>query len=236
MGAVASIGKKKKIQRNQEENRCVQDEARSFRSKLGAIKFMTKNVHSRHAFGKFLTHNPKLEFLTCYSEIEDMKLLDDDHIMEQAQALILKYKLMNDCATATDDANTPEVPAILVWDKLLKLRNLDLKNTTKRQLITTLGMVENELLTELCDPFQEFLRSPAYAEWQEFMVEKQKMRIATHNDHHDSAHIPIKPTGSVHNPNITPVIPSPFVTKEGHPSKRIHGIRASQEFKGIVPG
>lgn len=64
-----------------DSRRGVQEDARSFGSKLGAIRLLTKNDSSREAFMGFLQQRGKAELLSCYLGLEDIR-----HIQSEDQA------------------------------------------------------------------------------------------------------------------------------------------------------
>jgi CheY-like chemotaxis protein len=70
----------------------IQDEARSFRSKTGAIKMLARNELSFNAFLQYLTEKGKNEFLICYRDMEEIKSLDEDQMISRTAALIWRYK------------------------------------------------------------------------------------------------------------------------------------------------
>lgn len=69
------------LQSKVDARRGVQEDARSFGSKLGAIRLLTKNDSSREAFMGFLQQRSKAELLSCYLGLEDIK-----HIQSEDQA------------------------------------------------------------------------------------------------------------------------------------------------------
>ena len=81
----------------------VQDDARSFRSKLMAIKMLTKNKKSQQALKDYLLTQNKAELLTCYLDLEEIRLLTDEQALTRASALVWRYKTQFEAARNNND-------------------------------------------------------------------------------------------------------------------------------------
>jgi hypothetical protein len=170
----------------------VQDEARSFRSKVDAMRFITKNQVSRQALLQYLEETKEgVEFLTCFIDLEDIKLQPrDDAFVALVTSTVTKYKILNDKAEAHELPNGAVIE--IIWEKLRRLRQLDLKATTKKKVLETLNAVQNQLLGELSVPFEKFLESPQYFAWRQNQnkLEKDHAQVGhTINSVHHSNHI-----------------------------------------------
>ncbi len=75
-------------------NENVQDEARSFRSKVSAIKMLARQQSSFESFMKFLDEIGKSEYLICFRDIEEIKKLEEDQIISRTYALVFRYKAL----------------------------------------------------------------------------------------------------------------------------------------------
>lgn len=155
-------------------NMSVQDEARSFRSKVEAIRFMTKNVLSRQAFQQYLEQNHGgVEYLQCFIELDEVKALNDDRLIPQVSTLLSKYQTMCEQAEALPTPD-PTNNAVNLWEKLRRVRLMDVKRITRKDLISTITAVQNQVLGELAAPFEAFLDSTMYKAWQENQIKAEK--------------------------------------------------------------
>lgn len=170
MGAACSANRKKVGDSN---NNSVQDEARSFRSKVDAIKFIMRNVHSRYALRIYLEGVGGVEYLMCYTDLEEIKMQKDADIAIICQSTLSKYEAMNENSLNFEGGATNDIEQIL-WEKLRRLRALDLKTVTRKELTSTINAVQSNLLGELADPFEGFLKSPQYKQWNEHQVSQEK--------------------------------------------------------------
>ncbi|KAJ1410580.1 hypothetical protein B484DRAFT_188163 [Ochromonadaceae sp. CCMP2298] len=159
----------------------VQDEARSYRSKQGAIKMLIKNTKSRQAFLEFLQTENKEEIMTCYQDLVEIRLLTDDQAFTRTSALVWRYKAQSEAARRKGaDAqkgarrdNSLEVQ-ITVWDCLGQLRHIDKELPEREGLIRLLALSQNDLLAKLIVPFEGFLESRFYKHWQNQQVEEER--------------------------------------------------------------
>lgn len=163
-------------------NISVQDEARSFRSKVDAMKFMTKNIHSRYAFRLYLEKNGGVEFLMCYIDLEEIKMQTDEHIIPIAISTLSKYEMINEEATRSGKVDQTQEIELVIWEKMRRLRQLDMKNTTRKEMVKCVNTIQSQLLAELASPFEGFLQSPQYRDWNQHQVksegEKHKTQTA----------------------------------------------------------
>ena len=84
-------------------HRGVQEDARSFGSKLGAIRLLTKNDSSREAFMGFLQQRSKAELLSCYLGLEEIKRIQsEDQAYTRVCALV--------CRLANYSTTYPSLP------------------------------------------------------------------------------------------------------------------------------
>lgn len=158
----------------------VQDEARSFRSKVDAIRFILRNVLSRHAFKLYLEKNTGVEYLLCYIDLEEIKSLGNDTMIALTTYMLSKYKTMNEASENSKDPKA--IISQIIWEKLRRLRDVDLQQTPYQKLISVIINVQNQVLTELTEEFQGFLKSNDYKEWKEHQMklEKEKSKLPSH--------------------------------------------------------
>lgn len=199
----------------------VQDEARSFHSKISAIKLLTRGENSYNSFLSFLQKQHIAEYLICFRDIEEIRCLSEDQIISRASALVWRYKTIYETYRVLgiknykfDDAPTSETATqvavkdsaklsnifaaivnetyegdpfeltrnfdaptqmeYLVWESLGKLRNLDFSSISVGLLQKYLLLAQNELLTRLILPFEEYLQSEEYKQWKLAQIEFER--------------------------------------------------------------
>lgn len=173
MGCIFSLHRRKVS--DGVNNMSVQDEARSFRSKVEAIRFMTKNLLSRHAFQQYLEQNHAgVEYLQCFIDLDELKALNDDKLIPQTTMLLSKYQALCENAEKVSTADAANIVVINLWEKLRRLRILDIKKITRKDLLSTVIAVQNQILGELATPFESFLDSTMYRVWQEDQLKAEK--------------------------------------------------------------
>eukprot|EP01031_Cornospumella_fuschlensis_P025517 gene25517-30807_t len=104
----------------------MQDDARSFRSKVGAIKMISRSDNSFNAFLKFLDNDGFAPFLVCFKDMEEIKKLAEDQMISRTAALIWRYKVIFENVKVL--GNKPTDHEYLIWDCLGKLRQIDVAN------------------------------------------------------------------------------------------------------------
>lgn len=152
----------------------IQDDARSFRSKVGAIKMLSRSEQSFSAFQKFLETDGFAPFLVCFRDMEEIKKLAEDQMISRTAALIWRYKVIYENVKVL--GQKPENNEYLIWDCLGKLRQIDIANAPASLIMKYLLIAENEILARLVRPFESFLHSPQYKSWQDTLLEQEKMR------------------------------------------------------------
>lgn len=152
----------------------IQDEARSFRSKLGAIKMLTRNDVSYQSFLEYLQDKGKSEFLVCYRDMEEIKTLAEDQMISRTAALIWRYKSIFESVRV--HGVRPDNMEYLIWECFGKLRQMDIANAPAELILKHLLIAQNEILARLVIPFESYLQSPNYKNWQERLIEIEKQR------------------------------------------------------------
>eukprot|EP01038_Epipyxis_sp_PR26KG_P012053 gene12053-16129_t len=159
---------------NLNNNRSMQDDARSFRSKLGAIKMLTKSKNSRAAFLQFLQSCDSSEFLICYQDIEEIKSLGDDQKNSRTAALVARYKSLYVESRVNGSINKPNYSIQVLWEGLGKLRNVDFASIDNITLNSLIIIAQNDILARLMNPFEQFLSSNIYKQWQEDQIKGER--------------------------------------------------------------
>jgi hypothetical protein len=164
MGCQTSSARVKVID-NFTDNSSVQQEAESFRCQVKAVRYALKDATLRCVFQEYLsTQDCGTVFLTCYLEIEDLKSQPDTALIPMLNAAMAKYQLLYEqkLSTSTTSRPTTSCGMIALWGKLKQLKSLDQSNITKTALVRALTTTQNHMLSELVEPFDEFLESPVF--------------------------------------------------------------------------
>jgi hypothetical protein len=140
----------------------VQQEAESFRCQVKAVRYALKDSTLRCVFQEYLaTQDCGTVFLTCYLEIEDLKFQPDAALIPMLNATLAKYQLLYEQQQSTDRPAT-SCGMNALWGKLKPLKALNVTNITKAALLRALTTTQNHMLSELAEPFDEFLESPVF--------------------------------------------------------------------------
>jgi CheY-like chemotaxis protein len=152
----------------------IQDDARSFRSKVGALKMLIRAATAFESILKYLNQHGRGEYLICYRDMEEIKCLDNDQMVSRTAALIWRYKTSYEAVRASGQvADTIEYR---IWECFGKLRQLDIANAPADVVKKYLIIAQNEIMARLVVPFDDYLLSPNYKEWQESQIEAEKQR------------------------------------------------------------
>lgn len=155
-------------------NSTIQDEARSYRSKVGAMRIILKNVHSRRALIKYLEVHHKAEYVKCFQELEEARLSRDDRLFRtDLKRIIANYKSVAELAESKHAE--PTCIEYALWDCFGPLRHTQIDSTASLQISKYVHIAQDSLLSQICSLFEEFLDSPEYEECKNFTVENQKM-------------------------------------------------------------
>jgi CheY-like chemotaxis protein len=172
-------------------NENVQDEARSFRSKVSAIKMLARQQSSYESFFQYLEDIGKSEYLVCFRDIEEIKKLEEDQMISRTYALVCRYKALYEEfkislieGNNNSDRNFRSKLASyavssskhLVWECFGKLKSLDYTNTTGEVIYKYLVIAENDLISRLVVPLESYLASPFYKSWQDEQLDLEKKR------------------------------------------------------------
>jgi len=131
-------------------HRGVQEDARSFGSKLGAIRLLTKNDSSREAFMGFLQQRSKAELLSCYLGLEDIKRIQsEDQAYTRVCALVCRLEL-TDAFIYIDLANYSTTYPSLPLNFPFYLSSCQVQGRVRLSQGCD-GRVEDDLWPALCD-------------------------------------------------------------------------------------
>lgn len=140
----------------------VQEESQSFRCNVKAVRYALKDPTVRLEFQTYLlSQSSVVEFLSCFLELELMKSQLDDELIPSINVLLAKYQLMYEQSLRINayTTHTPGVSIHAVWGKLRRLSTLDLNGITRAHLMRAVLDAQNQMLSELAVPFEEFLES-----------------------------------------------------------------------------
>lgn len=154
----------------------VQDDARSFRSKHSAIKMLTKNKLSCQALTDYLKTQNKVELLTCYMDLEEIRQLTEEQALTRASALVWRYKTQFESVRKAEQNSKVKSVEVVVWECLGRLRYVDGGNIESDHLLKMINNSQNDLLSKLILPFEGFLNSKQYKAWQDAHVQDEKLR------------------------------------------------------------
>jgi len=179
----------------QNTHRSPQDDARSYRSKVYAIRYLVKNVIARRAFESYLKRlkTKGEEYLHCYIDLEELKIEHNiDKILIVNTFILSKYNFsppipdsnINRTSSNDNDDDAAAAIAVLVnkkiWDKLEKLRETNLRRTNRDNLIRLVLGIQHQMLNELIDDFNVYLDSKDYKDWKNREMRMEKQQIKAH--------------------------------------------------------
>lgn len=146
MGVGASV-----FQAKPAEERNVQDEARSFSSKLGAMRIILKSPTSQKAFLTFCDKKGKAEYMRYFEELEKYKSYKVEEANEKLKKLIPFVVSVDEFDI---DIDGKAKSALQCLEPLNKLK---VKHFTQIELIRAVQRSQDNLLTTLIDEFEEYL-------------------------------------------------------------------------------
>ncbi len=151
------------------------DDARSYRSKVGAMRIILKNVHTRRALIKYVEVFEKSEYVKCFQELEEVRILKDDkQFKQQLKNLLANYKSVMEVAEQKNsDMNCIE---FALWDCFGPLRHADIDTCTTLLINKYVHVAQDSLLSQVCTLFEQFLQSKEYNECKNYAVDNQKIK------------------------------------------------------------
>eukprot|EP01033_Poteriospumella_lacustris_P003267 gene3267-2409_t len=157
-----------------EKSTSIQDDARSFRSKVGALKMLIRTPTAYDSILKYLKQNGRGEYLVCYRDMEEIKGLDDDQMVSRTAALIWRYKTSFEAVRSR--GHVTDTIEYRIWECFGKLRQLDIANAHADVVKKYLIIAQNEIMARLVIPFDDYLGSATYKEWQDSQIDAEKQR------------------------------------------------------------
>jgi hypothetical protein len=153
---------KQKVRAEKEGGGKIQDEARSYKSKVGAGKLVLKNEAVRVEFRKFIEkegdEKGRTEFVTYFETLEQMKPLP-----REEQVLRIR-KLLELTVSSGDNNNNRSQIASTLFSCLRPLRPLKLDKATHIEIAKALNATQDLLVSAVTPEFEKFMDSKEFAE------------------------------------------------------------------------
>lgn len=163
MGCASSVAKK--VKAGDFEKGAIQDEARSYRSKVGAMRLVLKNEMTREVFKKFIENegnqDGRTEFVTYFEILDELKP------MPQSEQVVRLKKLMSLTPAQPDATFVPNDGKMIhstLWSCLRPLRPLKLDTATQIELMKAIGNTQDLLLSPVTPEFERFMESAEFVE------------------------------------------------------------------------
>jgi hypothetical protein len=134
----------------------IQDNARSYKSKIGGMRIILRNRMHHEDFVKFLKKRGKQRYIECYQELLKVKQHTDvETLLREISKLFLKYP----------------TEGMFIWDKnilvigtcLEPLRFNKDEELTTAAIIKNILWVEETLLSKVTLDFEEFISTREFA-------------------------------------------------------------------------
>lgn len=168
MGCTQSSGSKIKI-KDKDGGGKIQDEARSYRSKVGAGKLVLKNEAVRTEFRKFVEKESgeeegRTEFVTYFETIEQMKPLPrEEQVIRIRKLLELTIAPPDSSFRGNNKKDRNQVSTVL-FSCLRPLRPLKLEKATSIEIAKALNATQDLLVSAVTPEFEKFMDSDEFAE------------------------------------------------------------------------
>jgi CheY-like chemotaxis protein len=150
-----------------------QDMARSYVSKVGAIRMILKNSQSKQAFIKFIAENEKhaasQEYLNYYFDTEEVLHTLPDLVVPHAIDLIERHK-KNALSLGSETSRN-------ILSSLGKLGKVDLKTLSVPEIMHYLSKSQGETFGLLTPAFEAFTMSDAYKAWRNSEEQHEKIAL-----------------------------------------------------------
>jgi hypothetical protein len=158
----------------------IQDEARSYRSKVGAMRLFLKNESTRQTFKKFIEEQcnedptvKRVEFISYFEFLEQMKPLPQHEQISRLKTLLSMTPIQqNEDITLTK--RTENRINSTIWSCLRPLRPLKLDSTTLPELVKAINATQDLLLSPVCPEFERFMDSDEFEECKKTNLENHK--------------------------------------------------------------
>lgn len=157
-----------------EKGNKIQDEARSYRSKVGAARLVLKNEMTRAEFKKFIEKEGgneagRTEFVTYFETLDQLKMLP----REEQIARLKKLLTLTPAPSDGGAKNNNQINSTL-WSCLRPLRALALDKATQLEITKAVGSTQDMLLSPVTPEFERFMESPEFAECKRNNLENNK--------------------------------------------------------------
>lgn len=178
-----------------QKERGIQDEAYSFRSKIGASRIILKNMQSRQVFIRFCQERGKAEYAQIFHDLDELKSLPLQTLIPQLKLLLrnaIKFQQTNSSSNNSDSA-TVSVRSIRnsksqdqteikaeeeetdIGVCLHSLKTLDFDKLTLPVALKQINRTQDLILSRVYAEFDEFLKSKELKEVMTSNLEKEKI-------------------------------------------------------------
>ena len=170
MGSAASATKALNG-KGMEKTNSIQDDARSFRSKSGAIKMLIRSEESRQAFRSYILKTltrGEVEYLDYFLAVEAIKKggLDKQAMHKSFRAIIKLYEIK---ATETKH------PVVMsIYETTHSWQGIDTLN--EAELLKLMNRSQDDILSILTPNFEKFIESKLYQEYNKGQNDREKRR------------------------------------------------------------
>lgn len=233
MGCTASYRRINPSPKTRERGISNQDLARSFVSKIGAIRMILKNEDSKSAFINFISVKKienSQEFLNFYFETEDILRTLPTQVCPKVVLLIKKHK------------QSGTVASNIILNSLGRLPSLNVETVPVHEVLHHTAKSQTEIFGLMTPIFESFIRSDVYKKWQRSEGENEKLSLLKRKSA-NSIDVDKLPSCKDRYPNvlivdesaITAKIASYALTRDGHSVDVIKdGIEALEKLKSKV--
>lgn len=177
MGGVCSTESSKvRVQQIAREGN-LQDEARSYRSKLGAIRIILRNEESKKALLKYTEGKGKVEYVKYFQDLDELKARPTEevrlHLKKYIQEPANTDEILNTMSSKKQHrfSGKQHVIDINNHDKnmveamcLGPIRQLHLDTDAHVQILKAINITQDLLLSQIAVEFEMFMNSKEYKE------------------------------------------------------------------------
>jgi CheY-like chemotaxis protein len=174
-----------------ESGKITSDQLATLRANIGGIKMLAKCDDSRRAFLLYLKSAGDLDkLLSLYLALAEIKALDKDNLCSRTSGILWRCKSEYDefkARFAEEELNNRKrhdkrckrgkgAIQSVVWDCLGRLRSADIKNCPEKDLLNLIAVSQEKVLQKLIQPFEGYLKSEFYQQWQREKLDKAKQK------------------------------------------------------------
>ncbi len=173
------------------ENKAVQDDARSYRAKVGATKLILKNANIKDKFLKHLENENKSYIIGYYDQLDKLKkspTASKDGLVTNLTD-ILKETLIHDALSILKDESYPcsdEKLKSVTHSSFQPMKILESEEVTLRNFMKMIGSCQENLLMLIIPQVEAFIVSKEF-------IEAKKVAVKTSMRRKPSFKLPMQP-------------------------------------------